>query len=140
MNIIEKLPDDIILYIYTKIMKRYRFYKGELIRLIDLDKYSFLEKYICRQITRFYQIASINEKRYRIDYRIPNVSEICNRKDLHIDNDMICIELTEDDNDNSLHYEVSRFRLKWIENINNKNSLKNLNIKLQFSDKIISYN
>jgi len=120
MEIIEKLPDDIVLYIYTKILKRYRFYKGELIRLIDLDKYSFLEKYICRRIVRFYQIASINEIKYRIDYRIPNVSEICNRKDLHIDDDMICIELTEDDNDNSLHYEVTRFRLKRIEDINNK--------------------
>jgi len=120
MEIIEKLPDDIVLYIYTKILKRYRFYKGELIRLIDLDKYSFLEKYICRRITRFYQLHSINEKRYRIDYRIPNISEICNRKELHIDDDMICIELTEDDNDNSLHYEVSRFRLKRIEDINNK--------------------
>jgi hypothetical protein len=120
MDIIEKLPDDIVLYIYTKILKRYRFYKGELIKLIDLDKYSFLEKYICRRIVRFYQIASINEKRYRIDYRIPNVSEICNRKDLHIDDDMICMELTEDDNDNSLHYEVSRFRFKRIEDINNE--------------------
>lgn len=121
MEIIEKLPDDIVLYIYTKILKRYRFYKGELIKQIDLDKYSFLEKYICRRIVRFYQIASINEIKYRIDYRIPNVSEICNRKDLHIDDDMICIELTEDNNDNSLHYHVLRFRLKRIENINNKN-------------------
>jgi hypothetical protein len=120
MDIIEKLPDDIVLYIYTKILKRYRFYKGELIKLIDLDKYSFLEKYICRRIVRFYQIASINEKRYRIDYRIPNVSEICNRKDLHIDDDMICMEITENDSDNSLHYEISRFRLKRIEDINNK--------------------
>jgi hypothetical protein len=116
MDIIEKLPDDIVLYIYTKILKRYRFCKGKLIKLIDLDKYSFLEKQICRRITHFYQIASINEKKYRIDYRIPNVSEFYNRKDLHIDDDMICMELTE--NENSLHYEVSRFRLKPIENIN----------------------
>jgi hypothetical protein len=123
MEIIEKLPDDIVLYIYTKFVKRYRFYKGKLIKLIDLDKYSFLEKYICRRITHFYQIASINsnEKKYRIDYHIPNVSEFSNRKDLHIDDDMICVEITKNDNDNSLHYEVSRFRLKSVENINNKN-------------------
>ena len=122
MEIIEKLPDDIVLYIYTKILKRYRFCKGELINLIDLDKYSFLEKYICRRITRFYQTASMdaNEKKYRIDYCIPNVSEIYNRKDLHIDDDMICMELTEKYNDNSLHYEILRFRLKRIENINNE--------------------
>jgi hypothetical protein len=123
MEIIDKLPDDIVLYIYTKILKRYRFYKGDLIKLIDVDKYSFLEKYICRRITRFYQTASVdaNEKKYRIDYCIPNVSEIYNRKDLHIDDDMICMELTENDNNNSLHYEISRFRLKRIDNINNEN-------------------
>ena len=122
MEIIEKLPDDIVLYIYTKILKRYRFYKGDLIKLIDVDKYSFLEKYTCRRITRFYQTASMdaNEKKYRIDYCIPNVSEIYNRKDLHIDDDMICMELTENDNNNSLHYEISRFRLKRIDNINNE--------------------
>ena len=119
MDMIEKLPDDIVLHIYTKILKRYRFCKGELIKLIDLDKYSFLENDICRRNTRFYQTA-YNEKKYRIDCRIPNVSEIYNRKDLHIDDDMICIEVTEDDNDNSLHYEVSRFRLKRIDNINNE--------------------
>jgi hypothetical protein len=125
MEIIEKLPDDIVIYIYTKILKRYRFCKDILIKLIDLDKYSFLEKYICRRITRFYQTVyqtvsmDANEKRYRIDYCIPNVSEIYNRKDLYIDNDMICMELTENDNDNSLHYEVSIFRLKRIEDINN---------------------
>ena len=120
MEIIEKLPDDIILYIYTKIIKRYRFYKGKLIKLIDLDKYSFLEKYIYRRITHFRQLPSIdaNEKRYRIDYCIPNVCEIYNRKDLHIDNDMICMELTE--NENSIYYEISRFRMKRVENINNK--------------------
>ena len=125
MEIIEKLPDDIVIYIYTKILKRYRVCKDILIKLIDLDKYSFLEKYICRRITRFYQTVyqtvsmDANEKRYRIDYCIPNVSEIYNRKDLYIDNDMICMELTENDNDNSLHYEVSIFRLKRIEDINN---------------------
>lgn len=124
MEIIEKLPDDIVIYIYTKILKRYRVCKDILIKLIDLDKYSFLEKYICRRITRFYQTASIdaNEKKYRIDYCIPNVSEIYNRKDLYIDNDMICMELTENDNVNSLHYEVSIFRLKRIEDTNNVKS------------------
>jgi hypothetical protein len=124
MDIIEKLPDDIVLHIYTKCLKKYRFCKGELIKLIDLDKYLFLEKYICRRITHFYQLHSIdaNEKRYRIDYCIPNVSELYNRKDLYIDNDMICMELTENDNDNSLHYEVSIFRLKRIEDINNVKS------------------
>lgn len=120
MDIIEKLPDDIVLYIYTKILKRYRFYKGELIKQIDLDKYSFLEKYICRRITCL-RVASLNanEIKYSITYLIPNVSEICNRKYL-LEDDMICMEITENDSDNSLHYEVSQFRFKRIEDINNK--------------------
>ena len=129
MEIIDKLPDDIVLYIYTKILKRYRFYKGELIKLIDLDKYSFLEKYIFRRavsICKSYNTYSadvmgidVSEKKYRIQYSIPNVIEIVNRRELYIDDDMICMELTENNN-NSLHYEISIFRLKRIENINNK--------------------
>jgi hypothetical protein len=120
MEVIEKLPDDIVIYIYTKILKKYRFYKGKLIKLIDLEKYKFLEKYICRWITHFYKLPSIhaNEKRYRIDYCIPNVSEMYNRKDLYIDNDMICMELTE--TDNSIYYEISRFRFKQVEFLNKK--------------------
>jgi len=122
MEIIERLPDDIVLYIYTKILKKYRFCKGQLIKLVDIDKYSFLERHIYRRITKFYQIASIdaNEKRYRIDYRISNVSDMMsnNRKDLHIDDDMICIELTE--SVNSLYYEVSIFRFKRVAFLNNE--------------------
>ena len=122
MEIIDKLPDDIIIHIYTKILKNYRLHEGKLIKLIDLEKYSFLKKYICRRITHFYQLPSIdaNEKRYRIDYCIPNVSDMMsnNRKDLHIDNDMICIELTE--SVNSLYYEVSIFRFKRVAFLNNE--------------------
>ena len=128
MEIIEKLPDDIVLYIYTKILKRFRFYKGELIKLVDLDKYSFLEKIIYRRavsICKSYNTYSadvmgigVNEKKYRIQFSIPNVIEIVNRKELYIDDDMICIELTE--YDNSLHYEISKFRLKRIDNTNNE--------------------
>jgi hypothetical protein len=126
MEIIEKLPDDIVLYIYTTILKRYRFYKGRLIKLIDVKKYSFLEKYIYRRavsICKSYHtysadVADMNEKNYRIQFSIPNICEIVNRRDLYIDDDMICMELTE--NDHSLHCEISKFRLRRIENINNK--------------------
>ena len=61
----------------------------------------------------------MNEKNYRIQFSIPNICEILHRKELHIDDDMICVELTENDHI-SLHCEISRFRLKRIENINNK--------------------
>jgi hypothetical protein len=119
MEIIEKLPDDIVLYIYTKFVKRYRFCKGELIKLIDLDKYSFLEKYICRKIVFFYQrYSGVNETKYCLQYSIPNVSEVSDRKNLYIDNDMICLELTE--SLNSLYYEVSIYRLKHVEHLNHE--------------------
>ena len=113
MEIIEKLPDDIVLRIYTKYLKRFRFHKGELIQLIDLNKYSFLEKYVSRKFTHcrrvFYTDDTI-EKKYQIQYSIPNIIDIQNRKELHIDDDMICIELTE--TDTSLHFDISKYRFK----------------------------
>lgn len=107
MEIIQKLPDDIILYIYTKCLKRYRMYEGKLIKLIDFDKYKFLEKYIHRKIKKFYG----NETNYYIQYQLSNLSDV-NRKDsyINIDDDMICINITI--NDGSLRYNVDRFRLK----------------------------
>lgn len=127
MEIIEKLPDDIVLYIYTKLIKRYRFDHGKLVKLIDLDKYLYLEKYIYRRVVSFCKsyptfladTTDVNEKKCRIRFSIPNVSEILNRKELYIDDDMICIDLTE--NENSLHYEFSKFQLKRVECISNKN-------------------
>jgi hypothetical protein len=119
MNIIQNLPDDIILHIYTKCLKRYRFYDGKLIKLIDIDKYKFLEKYIGRRLKVFYKLNSSNdgEIKYRIQYQLSNLSDI-NRKDLKVDDDMICIELTI--NEFSLRYDVERFRLKKIEDFNIK--------------------
>ena len=109
MDIIQKLPDDIILYIYTKCLKRYRLYEGKLIKLIDLDKYKFLEKYIHRRINNFYG----SETNYYIKYQLSNLSDV-DRKDsyIDIDDDMICINITI--NDGLLRYNVDRFRLKKI--------------------------
>ena len=119
MNIIQNLPDDIILHIYTKCLKRYRFYDGKLIKLIDIDKYKFLKKYIDRRLKVFYKLNSSNdgEIKYRIQYQLSNLIDI-NRKDSHIDDDMICIELTI--NDSSIRYDVERFRLKKLEDFNIK--------------------
>jgi hypothetical protein len=113
MNIIQNLPDDIILHIYTKCLKRYRFYDGKLIKLIDIDKYKFLEKYIDRRLKVFYKLNSSNdgEIKYRIQYQLSNLIDI-NRKDSHIDDDMICIELTI--NDSSIRYDVVYNRGKSI--------------------------
>jgi hypothetical protein len=117
MNIIQNLPDDIILYIYTKCLKRYRFYDGKLIKLIDIDKYKFLEKYIYRRFKKFNRISYSNdgEIKYSIQYQLSNLIDI-NRNNSCIDDDMICIELAI--NDSSIIYDVNIFRLKKKEDLN----------------------
>ena len=118
VKLVEKLPDDIILHIYTKCLKRYRLYKGELIKLIDFDKYKFLEQFTYRIIKAFnsYNYSNDNDNiiKYRIHYQLPNMINI-NRKDSGIDDDMIFITFTI--TDNSLIFDVDRFRLKKKEDI-----------------------
>lgn len=135
IELVEKLPDDIILHIYTKCLKRYRVHNGELIKLIDFDKYKFLEKYIYRKIKAFnqlnYSTDNYNEIKYIIQYQLPNLIDI-NRKDSHIDDDMICITFTI--NDTSLKYEVDRFRLKKIEDITIQSRPPNMYYKGDYKD------
>jgi hypothetical protein len=109
MDIIQKLPDDIILYIYTKCLKRYRLYEGKLVKLIDFDKYKFLEKYIHRKIKKLYG----SETNYYINYQLSNLSDV-DRKDSYIDieDDMMCVHIRVEDG--LLRYNVDRFRLKKI--------------------------
>jgi hypothetical protein len=140
MNIIQNLPDDIILHIYTKCLKRYRFYDGKLIKLIDIDKYKFLEKYIGRRIKK-YRISPSNdgEIRYSIQYQLSNLIDINRKKKLHIDDDMICIELTI--NDSSVIYDVNRFRLKKKEDLN-INKMPSIYYKGDYDDydwEVVSY-
>jgi hypothetical protein len=144
MNIINRLPDDIVIYIYTKCLKRYRFHKGVFIKLIDFDKYKFLEKYTCRKIKKFNQFNyynynndndenddndnnddnddNENPMKYSIQCQLPNLIDI-NRKDPHIkvDDDMFCITFTIIDG--SLKCDVDRFRLKKIEDIAIKSNM-----------------
>lgn len=127
MNIIEQLPDDIILYIYIKCLKRYRMNAlGELIKRIDLNKYKFLENYIRRIPTAIHTFNSNDdgEINYRISYQLHNLSDINRSRTesrLRLDDDMMCIEFTI--NDLSLRYNVEIFRLKKIEDMHiNSNS------------------
>jgi hypothetical protein len=143
INLVEKLPDDIILHIYTKCLKRYRLYKGELIKLIDFDKYKFLEKYIYRKIKAFNVYHSSddnnNDIKYRVQYQLPNFINR-NRKESPIDDDMIYITFTI--NDSSLKLEVDRFRLKKIEDILIKKSPPNMYHKGNYNEydwEVLSY-
>ena len=142
MKLIEHLPDDLILTIYTKFLKRYRFCKGQLIKLIDMDKYAFLQNYIGHRISSvivFLSGDTDNRKKYSITYRVPNLNEFTNRSDLRIDNDMICMEIKEEDN--FIHYEVFRFRLKQIDCLN-KEKIPSIYHKPALNDydwEVISY-
>ena len=146
MNIINRLPDDIVIHIYTKCLKRYRFHKGVFIKLIDFDKYKFLEKYTCRKTNKIINQfnyrnddnddnddnrGNSNPTKYSIQCQLPNFIDI-NRKDYHIDDDMICITFTI--NDSSIKYEVDRFRLKKIEDITIRSCPPNMYYKGNYKD------
>jgi len=111
MDIIQKLPDDIIVHIYTKILKKYRLHKGKFIKLINFEKYKFLEKYIFRKMVGI----SSNDFTIEIKYDLNNLSQLLNRKDLCIDDDMMYIYLTF--KENTVKYHIQRFRLKKIEDM-----------------------
>lgn len=133
MDIINRLPDDIIIHIYTKCLKRYRMHMGEFIKLIDFDKYKFLEKYTYRKIKKFNQLNNFNDSgiiKYSIQCQLPNLIHI-NRKDSWIDDDMFCMTFTI--KDGSLKCDVDRFRLKKIEDINVK-SQRNMYYKGKFKE------
>jgi hypothetical protein len=117
MEIIKNLPDDIVLDIYVKYLKRYRLHNGTLIKLLDFDKYKFLEKYVHRKIKslKHNTYGLENEIKCVITHTTPNLVER-NRKDSRIDDDMFCLTLTI--KDNSVKYDVDRFRLKKIQDIN----------------------
>jgi len=140
-KLIERLPDDLVLTIYTKFLKRYRLFKGQLIKLIDFDKYTFLQNHIGHRISGFiaYSTMNANEKKYRATYTIPNFTNLSNRSDLHIDNDMICMEVVE--KVDSIHYEVLRFRLKPIEFLNKEKlpSIYNRGDLNDYDWEVISY-
>ena len=114
MEIIQKLPDDIIVHIYTKILKKYRLHDGKLIKLIDIEKYKFLEKFIYRKIVSI----SSNDLTIEIMYDLNNFCQLPDRKDLSIDDDMMYVYLTF--KENKVKYYIERFRLKKIEDMDTK--------------------
>ena len=143
MDIINRLPDDIVIHIYTKCLRRYRFHKGVFIKLIDFDKYKFLEKYTCRKIKIFNQFNYNNDNndqiKYSIQCQLPNLTHI-NRKDSFIYDDMFCITFTM--KDDSLKCDVDRFRLKKIEDINIRSKPNNMYHKGDFKEydwEVLSY-
>ena len=114
MDIIQKLPDDIIVHIYTKILKKYRLHDGKFIKLIDIEKYKFLEKFIYRKMSGI----SSNDFKIEIKYDLNNFCQLPDRKDLSIDDDMMYVYITS--KENKVKYYIERFRLKKIEDMDTK--------------------
>jgi len=121
MEIIQKLPDDIIVYIYTIILKKYRLHDGKFIKRIDIEKYKFLEKFISRKIV-FLNIKTNFEDNNHITlemkYKLNNLNPLSDRTDLFIDDDMMYVYITF--KENTVKYYIQRFRLKKIEDIDIK--------------------
>ena len=120
-SLIEKLPDDIIIKIYTKYLRRYRFHNGKFIKLIDFEKYKFLEKVISRKLVSVSKVNIYDENTGRelpniileIKYTLANFCELPDRKYQLIDDDMMYVYLTV--KDDAVSYIIQKFRLKKIE-------------------------
>ena len=115
MEIIQKLPDDIIVHIYTKILKKYRLRDGKFIKQIDFEKYKFLEKFIYRKIVGISKRSFDDDFTIEIKYDLNNFCQLPDRKDLSIDDDMMYVYLTF--RENTVKYYMERFRLKKIEDM-----------------------
>ena len=122
---IENLPDDIIIHIYTKILKKYRLHEGKFIKLIDFEKYKFLENFVYRKMVGFSLVRFGGGDEYRMRYRLANFGHLPNRQSMLaegawpvVEDDMMHICMTV--NENTVVYDVHRYRLEKIEEWNTK--------------------
>ena len=115
MDIIQKLPDDIIVHIYTKILKRYRLHDGKFIKQIDIEKYKFLEKLIYRKIVGISRRSFDDNFTIEMKYNLNNFCQLPDRKDLSIDDDMMYVYITI--KENTVKYYIQQFRLKKVESV-----------------------
>ena len=118
MDIIQKLPDDIIVHIYTIILKKYRLHDGKFIKLINLEKYKFLEKFIYRKMVDISTCYFSDNLTIEIKYDLNNFCQLPDRKDLSIDDDMMYVYITF--RENTVKYYIQQFRLKKIEDMDRK--------------------
>lgn len=126
LNLLEKLPDDLLILIYTKHLQRYRINKaGNFIRLIDFEKYKFLEKVISRKIVKVSKVNIYEENSGRIlpnnileiKYTLTNCCELPDRKEQSIGDDTMYVYLNQDTG----HYTIQKYRLVKIEEFLTKN-------------------
>jgi hypothetical protein len=116
LKLLQILPDDLLIPIYTKHLRRYRIDKdGNFIRLIDFKRYEFLEKVISRKIVGFSKVKIYDENSgrplptniLRVEYTLPNCCELPDRKEQSIGDDMMYVYL----NETTGHYTITKYRL-----------------------------
>ena len=119
-RLIEKLPDDIIIKLYTKHLRRYRIDKaGKFIRLIDFEKYKFLENLFSRKMVGVSKVNIYEENSdgilptniLRVEYTLANWCKLPDRKEQLIQDDKMYVYLNETTGD----YIIKQYRLKKIE-------------------------
>jgi hypothetical protein len=120
LNLLQVLPDDLLIPIYTKHLQRYRIDKDrKFIRLIDFEKYKFLEKVISRKIVSVSEVKTYEEYSgrrlpnniLRIEYTLPNCYELPDREKQLIQNDKMYVYLDK----YTGSYTIKQYRLKKLE-------------------------
>lgn len=116
LNLLKELPDDLVRKIYIEILRRYRIDKdGNFIRLINFEKYKFLEKVIPRKMVGFSKVNIYEEysgrilptKIFEVTYTLPNCCELPDRQKQSIQNDKMSVYL----NETTGHYTITKYRL-----------------------------
>ena len=124
MNVLSRLPFDLQEHILVKVMKRYKLRQGKYIRQIDKNKYKFLD-YIMRPSInknsynyedRFNSNA--DKKRFRYKFYIKNLNNNRDRKEFHVDDDIVDVHI--ECINNTYYYEIIIYRLK-MKNIDENN-------------------
>lgn len=124
MEILIKLPYDLQEYITVNVMKRYKLRDGKYVKQIDKSKYGFLN-YITRppvnknnNLHYIFNENSENEQFFYSKFFIKNIYDIPVRKELKIDDDMVCTRVEYVNN--IYYYKISIYRLK-LKNVKENN-------------------
>lgn len=140
LSLLPRLPDDIIIKIYTEHLRRYRIDKyGNIIKLIDSKKYKFLEKVISRRIVKVSNVKTYDEHSgivlltniLRVEYDLPNWCELSDRKEQLIADDRMDVYL-ETKEDGTISYTIKQYRLKKIEDFITKDKPSSMYFRGRF--------
>lgn len=124
--LLQGLPDDLLIPIYTKYLRKYRIDKdGNFIGLINFEKYEFLEKVISRKIVSVSEVKTYEEYSGRIlptnileiKYTLSNWCHLPDREEQSIDDDTMYVYLNTDTGS----YTIKQYRLIKIEEFFTKN-------------------